>query len=438
VLSTGEVSGDAMVEELVSALRSRCGDGLRLRVLTSAPIAGVSDDEVLAEAPESEQVIARGGVRVWRKALEDALEVIHREPPDLFIGVSHHAFNFVLAAEIRAARGSKTKTMMVAPPETWAWEPRWPLPTVGPLLRALAPKRSLPFVLGAQLDRGTTTIELFDGIACLLRRGAEEYRRLASRHRLTRIVAEVGHPFRRYVDEGLRRELHDSGQAFRARLQVRPQDSLLGIFPGSRREEVETLLPTMIDAIVRLRERRTDLRLLISAASEHRRHQIKEVIARHPERERLADATIETERADVVLTASDFGLLCSGTVTLQAACLALPSVLAFDRSRLQTLVLPVLARRKTIVVDGVETPVPFALPSAVLGERVFPEFVFSECKARNIFEGIDRLMDEPDVNDSIGRRRERLLEQLQPRPSDRLTGTTPMRRAAEMGLRLLE
>jgi lipid A disaccharide synthetase len=86
----------------------------------------------------------------------------------------------------------------------------------------------------------------------------------------------------------------------------------------------------------------------------------------------------------------------------------------------------------------VETPVPFALPSAVLGERVFPEFVFSECKARNIFEGIDRLMDEPDVNDSIGRRRERLLEQLQPRPSDGLIGTTPMLRAAEMGLRLLE
>ncbi len=70
VVCTGEPSGDAMVQELVPALRERFGAALHLRVLTSSPIDGLEENEVLCPAPEPVSGVAMGGALRWRPVLE--------------------------------------------------------------------------------------------------------------------------------------------------------------------------------------------------------------------------------------------------------------------------------------------------------------------------------------------------------------------------------
>ena len=71
VVCSGEPSGDAMVQELLPALRALFGTGLRLGVLTSSPVDGLEEEEILCPAPEPVLGVSMDGVRRWRSVLEN-------------------------------------------------------------------------------------------------------------------------------------------------------------------------------------------------------------------------------------------------------------------------------------------------------------------------------------------------------------------------------
>ncbi len=444
VVCSGEPSGDAMVQELLPALRTLFGAGLRLRVLTSTPVDGLGENEVLCPAPEPVLGVSMAGARRWRSVLEDVWEILAPDPPDLFIAISHHGFNLVLAAELKALAGATTKTLMVAPPEVWAWDVKPWLRVVGLVLRWVARRRqSVPFFLGAMADRGRSTLKVFDGIACLMEPNLQAYRRLDRKHQAGRLVVKVGHPFARYADPAVQKRVRDAARALRATLVSSPEDLLVGLCPGSREAEVDHLLPIMLDAVNRLRGRFGGrLELVVAASDERRAAQIRRILD-DPSR-RSSDASIShvTGQAETILGAADFGLLCSGTVTLLAASLGLPSVVIYDlgRSLTRTLLTRLLLRRGRVSSERGAEVVGFALPSAVVGERVFPELSMRQCTPRAVAASVEEMIDNEGVREQVRRHQQRLLGLLEPSPPRAGYGTsadTPMQRVAQVALELV-
>lgn len=69
----------------------------------------------------------------------------------------------------------------------------------------------------------------------------------------------------------------------------------------------------------------------------------------------------------LALAAADFGLMCSGTVTLEAALAGLPGAVYYRGDALAHLLQPLFVRRDRIV-----------LPNAILGQDVYPLYLGRE------------------------------------------------------------
>src|SRR5258705_4014790 len=109
----------------------------------------------------------------------------------------------------------------------------------------------------------------------------------------------------------------------RRRLDVDAGHSLIGLLPGSRREEVERLLPPMLEAAGRLAADDGRRRFLLGLAPTLPREQVQAHL-RHPSpRPPTPDVQGRTYE---VMAAADTLLIASGTATLEAALLGTPMV----------------------------------------------------------------------------------------------------------------
>ena len=445
VIISGEPSGDAMVQELVPALRDLFGGGLRLGVLTSSSVEGVAADEILCRSSEPGLGVSMQAVRQWRSVLAEVVEILTEDPPDLFLAVTHHGFNLIVSAELNAIERARTRTLMLGPPEIWAWDVRGWLRGVGAVLRWMARRRqSVPFLLGLMSHRGRSTLQLFDGLACLTEPNLLAYKSLDSKLETGRLVARVGHAFARFADEDEQERIQTAGRELRSSLVSSADDVLLGLFPGSREAEVKLLLPTMLDVAERLHERYGDrLRLVVAASDERRAAQIRQLLA-DPARAGFASSIpLVTGQAEAVFGAVDRALLCSGTVTLLAASLGVPSVVAYDFgwSAPRRFLTHLFLRKGKLSAEGGAEEVGWALPSAVLGERVFPEPDMGDEAVENVAESLQRLIDDDGARLRMRDVQRRLLDLLRPEPPRPGYGEgtdTPMRRVACIAKELLE
>jgi lipid-A-disaccharide synthase len=112
----------------------------------------------------------------------------------------------------------------------------------------------------------------------------------------------------------------------RAALGLGDEERVVALLPGSRRGEVEKLLPTLLEAADRLAAARPGLRFVLPVASSLDRGYIEGHLAGHAVRPLLCDA------AGQALRAADVAAVCSGTATLEAALLGTPQVVVYRTS----------------------------------------------------------------------------------------------------------
>ena len=421
VIISGEPSGDAMVQELLPALRDLFDSELRLGVLTSSPVEGVAEDEILCQSSEPGLGMSMETVRQWRSVLTEVVQKLTADPPDLFLSVTHHGFNLIVAAELKALEGARTRTLMLGPPEIWAWDVRMWLRGVGAGLRWTARRRqSVPYLLGVMSHRGRSTLQVFDGLACLTEPNLQAYRALDEKLGTGRLVARVGHAFARFADPAEQERIGEAGRELRPTFVSSSDDILVGLFPGSREAEVKLLLPTMLDAAERLRGRFGDrLKFVAAASNERRAAQIRQLLDDPARGEFGASIPHVTGQAEAVFAAVDCALLCSGTVTLLAASLGVPSVVAYDFgwSAPRRFLTHIFLRKGRLSSESGAEEVGWALPSAVLGERVFPEPDMGERAAENVAASLERLIDDEGERERMRDVQRRLLELLRPEPA---------------------
>ena len=102
------------------------------------------------------------------------------------------------------------------------------------------------------------------------------------------------------------------------------EENLLGLFPGSRTREVTKIFPSMLGAAELVHRSRPDVRFEVAAATPHHSELLQEMISGSK-----APITISTGNSRDLMQRAAAGLVCSGTATLEAACLGLPYALVY-------------------------------------------------------------------------------------------------------------
>ncbi len=178
-------------------------------------------------------------------------------------------------------------------------------------------------------------------------------------------VTYVGHPLVDEVKSDLERDA--AAQAF----GLDPARPIVGLFPGSRRGELERLLPVLLEAAALLHAERPEIQFLLPQASSLERSEIEPYLTC-----RDLPVTVVPERFYEVIRACDAVATASGTATLEVALMGVPLVVVYKVSPLSFRIMRRLIRLKQIamcnIVAGSEVATEL-LQDEVTGERVAAE-----------------------------------------------------------------
>ena len=186
----------------------------------------------------------------------------------------------------------------------------------------------------------------------------------------------VGHPV---VAEP--QATHEQAQDFRTRHGINDTPLLL-VLPGSRRGEVERLMPIFGETLRQLHKERPDLRIVLPAAPSVATR-VQGLVAEWPVPPLLLDAVNLPEKR-AAFAAADVALAASGTVSLELAAANTPMVIAYDMNWLSRILIGRMLKVDTVT-----------LVNLVSDTRVVPEFLGKNCVPDKIARGVLAVLNNP-------------------------------------------
>jgi lipid-A-disaccharide synthase len=336
-LVAGEDSGDQLGAKLMRGLRDLSDRPIRFGGVGGEAMAAegfaslfpIDDVAVMGYLPVAARL--RTLLRRIRQTVRDVVEA----RPDVLVIIDSPGFTHAVASRVRK-RMPDLPIVDYVSPSVWAWRP-W---------RAA---KMRPFI---------------DHVLALLPFEPEAHRRLNGP-----ACTYVGHPLiERLAD------LRPGASEAEARMAGHP---VLAILPGSRRSEIERLMPVFGAALARLTARFGPIEAVLPAVTRHRALIERLALAWDVpvtlvHGEAAKHATFRRARA---------ALAASGTVTLELALAGVPMVVAYKVSRIEEAVARRLIQVPTIV-----------LPNLILGQNAMPEFIQAECTAPRLADAVAPLL----------------------------------------------
>ena len=329
----GEASADALGGMVIDGLRKGGGSpdcwgvgGPAMRERGFQSIEPMGEFTVLG--------IAQALLSIPRlSGMADALigEILNRQP-DAILTIDSKGFSMRFARRLKrrmAAAGWRAPVLHLVAPTVWAWG-GW---------RAREVARSV------------------DHLLCLFPFEAPYFtdRGIA--------VTVTGHPAaerKRQSRAGARKSLGLSGR-----------EKALVLLPGSRGREVRQLLPDMLEAAALARNRAGPLRTLVPVA-ETVKAEVEAICGSAGLKGlRLCPPAMH----GAALAAGDYGLICSGTVTLEAALAGLPGSVYYKLDWISRMCGNLMVDRSKVV-----------LANAVSGKDIYPLFLDREFTPRTMAE----------------------------------------------------
>lgn len=336
LIVAGEISGDMHAARLVEALKQRhpdlqCygigGDALRAAgmeiLFDTRPMAVMGLTEVLKRLP------------FFMKVFFSLLRVARERRPDAVILVDYPGFNMRFAARAHALG---LKVIYYICPQVWAWN-RARIPRMAEIVDRLI--AIFPF-----------EPQVFSG---------------------TRLKVDfVGHPLVDELQEEMHRPLPDLPWEGSPRL---------ALLPGSRRHEVERLLPAMLSTIRLISKQKPDASVIIAAPSQD----IGDIGLSVAKREGGLPARCQlvVGQTRSVLRSAHAALVASGTATLESGLLGCPTVIAYSVSPLTYWLGRILVK-----IDHI------GIMNIVAGKRLCPEFLQDEVTPMALAAALLPLLDD--------------------------------------------
>ncbi|HBI8869088.1 lipid-A-disaccharide synthase [Acinetobacter baumannii] len=343
----GEVSGDTLGVKLMRSFREQGID---------AEFEGIGGPQMIAEGFNSyypmETLSVMGIVEVLKDlkklfAVRDGLiNQWTQHPVDIFIGIDAPDFNLRLSKSIKE-KNLPIKTVQYVSPSVWAWRQG----------RVHGIKQSIDLVL------------------CLFPFEKVFYKQYEVP------AAFVGHPLAKQLP------LENPIQIAKQELGVDENQKHIALLPGSRKGEVERLLPMLLGAANILHTKYPDIQFLIPAINDARKQQIEQGVEQLAPQLKakihiLENTDSESKIGRMVMNASDIIALASGTATLEAMLMHRPMVTFYKLHWLTYLIAKFLVK------------IPYySLPNIIAGKKVIEELIQADATPENLAAEIEKLMN---------------------------------------------
>ena len=345
MIVAGEPSGDAHGAALVNALKKKS----QPKQVSEAEFDffGATGPLMRAEGVEtvvnSDDLAIMGILEVARalpkflKAFRTLKQAAFARSPDAVVLVDWPEFNLRLATALHR-RG--LKIIYYISPQLWAWRPR----------------------------RISTIQRDIDLLLSILPFEAEWFKARGVDH-----VQFVGHPLAGEVRARFGRE------EFCRRHDLNPSQPIVSFLPGSRRKELQRILPPMLAAVAKLNAVRPEIQCVVVVAPSRTIEETKQIVTQQNGAAKIKLVQGETREA---LAASDAAAIASGTATLEAALLETPMVVVYKESAVNW---HTLGRLITVSHYG--------LVNLVAGKEIARELMQNDLTAESLTTELLKLLD---------------------------------------------
>ena len=341
MVSAGEVSGDMHAAAVLKKVKEKCPE-VEIFGMGSTALKEMGAEIIIDPTDISTigYIEAFKNLREHYKHLNKMKELLAEREPDLVFLVDYSAFNMKLAA---ACSQAGIKAVDYFPPSAWVYNKR----------RA---KKMAAY--------GTK-------IAAVFPMEKEVYQQAGAD------VTFVGHPLLDLV------ELNSSSAELKEEFKVKEDESLIGLFPGSRRGEIESLLPEMLRAAAELKNKKRNIKFLLSAAAGIDRDYLSSFVEESEvELEIIADSNYR------IMKAAEFIITASGTTSLEAAILNTPQIICYQAAWTSYFLAKYIFKIEFV-----------GLPNIIYGSEIVPELLQNDFKAENIVEAaLEWLNDQNKLN----------------------------------------
>ena len=344
LIVAGEASGDLHGSNLVRALRRNDPR------ITVSGIGGMhmkqAGVEILVPASEmavvglTEALFRLGVIFKARQKMKNLLRSI--PSPELLILIDYPDFNIHLAS---LAKRWKIPVLYYISPQVWAW------------------RKGRVNKLARRVDR----------VAVILPFEEDLYRKKGVD------VTYVGHPLLDAIPE------HSNREETIGKLNLQNASPVIGLLPGSRREEIENLLPSMVKAVEILSSHYSQLECVLPVAPTVSVDLVQSFLAD-------SNAVIHISDFDIyrTLRVCDLALVASGTATLETAIMGVPMIVVYRVS-------PV-----TYWIGKKLVSVPYiSLANFVAGKQIVPELVQDEFNPERLAEEAFRILEDRQERENM-------------------------------------
>ncbi|MCA1578850.1 MAG: lipid-A-disaccharide synthase [Acidobacteria bacterium] len=345
MIVAGEPSGDAHAAALVNALRKK---SLRVEFDCFGATGPLMRAEGVETIVNSDELAIMGILEVARAlpkflhAFRTLKQAAFARSPDAVVLVDWPEFNLRLATALHR-RG--LKIIYYISPQLWAWRPR----------------------------RISTIQRDIDLLLSILPFEAEWFKARGVDH-----VQFVGHPLAGEVRARFGRE------EFCRRHDLNPSQPIVSLLPGSRRKELQRILPPMLGAVAKLNAVRPEIQCVVVVAPSRTIEETKQIVTQQNGAASITVASIKLVPGETpeALAASDAAAVASGTATLEAALLETPMVVVYKESAVNW---HTLGRLITVSHYG--------LVNLVAGKEIARELMQNDLTAETLTRELLKLLD---------------------------------------------
>lgn len=333
----GEASGDNFGAKLIKKLAIIADKKIDL--------AGIGGDKMIEQGLKPlfpmQEISLIGFLEVLPKIFklekrinQTVADIIFRQP-DVLITIDSPGFNFRVANKLRI-NGYKGKIVHFVAPSVWAYKP----------------------------GRAKKFAKIFDHLLCILPFEPEYF----TKHGLD--ATFIGNPIIEdiYQDEQL---------DFRKAYNIKPNDFIICMMPGSRNGEIKRLLPIFLDAIKQIDKKIT---VVIPTLAN-----LKPIIETYIEQLGGKQIIIcdDPKFKSSIMQQASIGLIKSGTSSVEAALFGLPHIVAYKVNLFSSLIIKLLIKIKYA-----------SLVNIICNKAVVPEFLQKNCTSMKISQRLQKLIND--------------------------------------------
>ena len=158
--------------------------------------------------------------------------------------------------------------------------------------------------------------------------------------------------------------------------------ALVSVFPGSRKSEIDVLMPILLEFIILMNKNYEDFIFIFHATKRHTdlvQHYIKNKAIKNCEI--ISDEKIKNH----TLKKSVFAIAKSGTVSLEICKSKIPSIILYKMNFINYLIIRMLIKVKFANIINIAA-----------NEEIIPELIQQKCNPKNIYNHVTNFIENPN------------------------------------------